>query len=318
MATVSNVLNRPELVSPETRAKIEAAMQQLGFVHNEAAASLKRGNNRLIGLVVPDITNSFYAEIARGVAAAADAAGFGIVLCNSDDNAEKELAQFELLAQLRAVGALVVPLTADLDRLERLRQVGTRVLLIDRAADTHDGCSVAIDDILGGELATRHLLNTTNGPLVLVNGPAFIAQCFDRREGMRRGFATRGIDPGDFEEIVLDDMTIEGGVAAARTLLDSDKPMPAGIFCTNDQLAIGVIRGLRGRGIQVPDQVAVVGYGDLSVAEQSVIPLTTVQQPKSAAGHAAVAMILDEIQDPHHQHSAKILKPTLVIRSSAP
>jgi LacI family transcriptional regulator len=318
MATVSNVLNRPEVVSPRTRARIEEAIERLGFVHNEAAASLKRGTNRLIGLVVPDITNPFYSEIARGVTAAADAAGYGIVLCNSDDDSTTEHAQFEMLARLRAVGALVVPLTADLERLERLRHVGTHLVLIDRIANSHDGCSAAIDDVLGGEIAAKHLLDTVGQRLALVNGPQSIPQCADRREGMRRAMAASGAGPDSITELVVEEMTIQSGFAAVRTLLENGTDLPSGFVCTNDQLAIGVIRGLTERGIKVPDDIAVVGYGDLSVAEQALIPLTTVRQPKNDLGRAAVALILDEIDDPNHEHSTSVFEPSLVIRRSAP
>lgn len=316
VATVSNTLNRPDVVAPETRDRILEAMHRLGFVHNEAAASLKRGTNRLIGLVVPDITNPFYAEIARGVTAAADAAGFGVVLCNSDDDADTERAQFETLARLRAVGALVVPLTADLERLSRLRGVGTHLVLIDRVADAHDGCSAAIDDVMGGEIAAQHLLTTAGPSLVLVNGPSSIPQCADRRRGVRQAVE------GRVRELVVDEMTAGAGRQAAVAFLDGldGADLPDGIVCTNDQLAIGVIRGLAERGIAVPHDIRVIGYGNLAIAADAPVPLTTIDQPKNALGRAAVGLLLDEIEqgDGVHHHITSVYRPTLVIRDSAP
>lgn len=317
VATVSNTLNRPEIVAPETRARILEAMERLGFVHNEAAASLKRGSNRLIGLVLPDITNPFYGEIARGVTAAADAAGYGVVLCNSDDDPATELAQFELLARLRAVGALVVPLTADLARLERLRTVGTHLVLVDRVADAHDGCSAAIDDVLGGAIAARHLLATRGDRIALINGAASIPQCADRREGVRSAVAAAGGDADGVREYVVDDMTAAQGRLAVLRMLDAGVT-PSGVVCTNDQLAIGAIRALTERGLTVPTDVAVVGYGDLAIAVDAPVPLTSVEQPKNELGRAAVALLLDEIGGDAHEHTTRVFAPGLVVRDSAP
>lgn len=131
-------------------------MSRLDFVPNEAAASLCRGANRLLGLVVPDITNPFYAAIAAGVTSEADQRGYGVVLCNSQDDPAHELKQLQMLGQLRTAGALVVPVTADYSRLNRLRELGVRLLLIDRSAALREGCSVSIDDVLGGHLAVQH------------------------------------------------------------------------------------------------------------------------------------------------------------------
>jgi LacI family transcriptional regulator len=317
VATVSNVLNRPDIVAPATRERILDAMQRLGFVNNEAAASLKRGSNRLIGLVLPDITNPFYAEIARGAAAAAEAAGYGIVLCNSDDDPENELHQFEMLARLRAVGALVVPLTADLDRLDRLRHVGTHLVLVDRVADAHDGCSAAIDDVDGGAIAARHLLGTRPGGLALVNGALSIPQCADRRRGVRAAVAESGADPDIVAEFEVGEMTTTEGRIAAQRMLDAGV-VPSGVICTNDQLAIGVIRALTENGYAVPEDVAVVGYGDLAIAADAPVPLTTVEQPKNELGRAAVELMLGEIGGAEHSHETRVFSPRLVIRGSAP
>jgi LacI family transcriptional regulator len=316
IATVSNTLNRPEMVSEATRAKVLAVIERMDFVPNTAAASLRRGNNRLIGLVVPDIANSFYAEIARGVTAAADRHRYGVILCNSQDDPARELDQLELLAEHRAAGALVVPLTADTARLERLRSLGTHLILIDR--DTDDGCSTLIDDVLGGRVAAQHLIDTRGPGFVLVNGLHSIPQCVNRREGARTALADAGDDPDSLVEYEVPEMTTEAGVGVASLLVQG--PLPTAVFCTNDQLAIGVIRGLTAHGVRVPEEVAVVGYGDLAIAADAPIPLTTVDQPKFALGNAAVEMLLTEIheKDDAHHHTSNVFRPTLVIRESAP
>ena len=324
VGTVSNTLNRPELVAEATRTKILQAMKRLDFVPNEAAASLRRGTNRLFGLVVPDITNSFYAEIASGVAGAADALNYGVVLCNSGDDPARELVQLQMLTELRVAGALVVPLTADPVRLTRIRDFGTHVVLIDRVADTHDGCSVAVDDVLGGDLAFRHLLATRGQHLLLLNGQHSIPQCVDRRRGAIQALVRAGASADDLREVVVGEMTRRAGHdAAVRLIAEHTRlgtSLPSGIFCTNDQLAIGVIRALHEHGFNVPQTTAIVGYGDLVIALDAPVPLTSVGQPNDAVGRSAVEALFAEVSDTAqaHVHASRVLQPTLVVRESAP
>lgn len=323
-ATVSNTLNRPEIVAPATRERVLTAIAALDFVPNRAAATLRQGTNRLIGLVIPDIVNPFYAAITRGVTEAAAEHGYTVALCVSHDDPDLELRHFEMLAEHRAAGALVAPLTADASRLDQLRRVGAHLVLMDRTAPTDAGCAVAIDDRAGGRLAVRHLLATRGERLVLVNGELTIPQCADRRAGARTAFEDRGLDPDSLEEVTVEEMTIDAGQAIGRRLADSaTSPVsvaPAGVFCTNDQLAVGVVRGLTERGLRVPEDVAVVGYGDLALASESLVQLTTVEQPKDELGRAAVEILLAELAaDPaDHEHTNRMLDPRLVVRESAP
>lgn len=320
-ATVSNALNRPEIVAEATRERVFAAARQLGYVPSSVAAALRRGMSRMIGLVLPDITNPFYSAIADGVADAADEERYGVALCVSHDDPVRELRHFELLAQQRAVGALVVPLTAEPSRLATLRSVGTHLVLVDRIAERDEGCSVAIDDVLGGRIAAQHLLATRGPRLALVNGARSIEQCENRRAGARKALRQSGVDPDGLIEVTVDDMTIEEGRRAGVRLASS--PRLVGVFCTNDQLATGVVRGLSEQGIRVPDDVAVVGYGDLALATEGPLGLTTVEQPKRLLGRTAVEKLVQEVADQQiagaqHQHSATLFQPSLVVRDSAP
>lgn len=322
-ATVSNTLNRPEIVAPATRERVLAAIEELDFVPNRAAATLRQGTNRLIGLVIPDIANPFYSAIARGVTEAAAEHGYTVALCVSHDDPDLELRHFEMLAEHRAAGALVAPLTADASRLAQLRRVGSRLVLMDRTAPEGTGCSVAIDDVHGGELAVAHLLASpapaSDRSIVLVNGDLAIPQCADRREGARNAFIAAGLDPDDLREVTVDEMTVDSGRIAGRRIA-AETPRPTGVFCTNDQLALGVIRGLNDGGLAVPDEVSVVGYGDLALAADGRVPLTTVEQPKDELGRVAVEILLAELGTDRaaHEHVTRTLEPHLVVRESAP
>lgn len=314
-ATVSNTLNRPQLVSPVTRDKVMAAIDALDFVPNRAAATLRQGFNRLLGLVIPDIVNPFYAAIVDAVSDAADRNRYAVALCVSHDDPVRELRQFDTLAEQRAAGALVVPVTADSSRLSQLRMVGARLILIDRVADPADACSVAIDDVHGGVLAVDHLLDCAGTGVSIVNGSLSIPQCADRRTGARQALSARGVDPESLVEFTVDEMTIEAGIEVGRRIAASGAPRR--IFCINDQLAIGVIRGMALEGVSTPEQAAVVGYGDLALGTEGTLPLTTVGQPKREMGDAAVTKLLAELHEgSDHQHSATIFEPHLIVRGS--
>lgn len=316
-ATVSNVINRPEVVSAATRAKVVAAIKELDFVPNRAAATLRQGSNRLVGLVVPEILNPFYAAIASAVADSADRAGYAIALCVSHDDPARELRHFETLAEQRAAGALVVPLSADPSRLSQLRMVGARLVLVDRVSAEHEGCSVAIDDVEGGRLAVEHLLRTGTREVTLVNGPSSIPQCANRRTGARAAMAAAGLDPDSLHEIEVEDMTVDEGRRVGIEIARSGAP--GSVFCINDQLAVGVMRGLAEAGIPTPAQASVVGYGDLDLATEGALPLTTVAQPKRELGELALSKLLAELNEgATHHHTATMLHPRLVVRESAP
>ena len=310
VATVSNALNRPELVRPATAARVRAAVHELDYVANPAAAGLRNGRASSIGLVLPDIANSFYARIARGAADAAYAHGFSLVLCHSADDPDREEASFALLAEQRAAGAVVVPREAGPPRLARLRRRGIPLVLTDRSVPVTEGCSVAVDDVTGGRLAVDHLLARAARDVLVVNGGRGIRQCTDRHQGARQ--AVRGALVR-LRELVVDEMTVDAGTTVARGLA----ALPDAVFCTNDFLAAGLVRGLAARGVRVPDDVRVVGYGDLDVARLAAVALTTVRQPVEELGRAAVELLLDEVEAPRdHAHEARVFAPHLVVRES--
>lgn len=314
-ATVSNTLNRPHMVAPATRERVMAAIEALDFVPNRAAATLRQGFNRLLGLVVPDVANPFYAAIVDAVAAAADEHGYAVALCVSHDDHAREMRLFDTLAEQRAAGAIVVPLTADSSRLSQLRMVGARLILVDRTADPHDSCSVAIDDVLGGTLAVSHLLDSGRPRVTLVNGATSIPQCADRREGALAALADAGLPASALVEFEVPEMTVDAGAEIGRRIAAGDAPRQ--IFCTNDQLAVGVIHGLASAGLDVPRDARVVGYGDLGIESGGSVGLSTIGQPKREMGIAAVSKLLDELREgAGHHHTSTIFEPRLIARDT--
>ena len=317
IGTVSNVLNRPSVVSERTRARVLSAIDRLGFVPNRGAADLRSGRSRMIGLVVPDITNPFFAEVARGAVDAAREGNHVVVLCNADEDAEAQSRYLDVLEEHRVAGVLINPVGSLPQRLERLRDRGSAVVCIDRTARSKSSCSVWVNDAKGGEIATRHLLELGARRIALVNGPTSLRACADRRRGARRAISGAGLPGEALTEVRADPMTIQAGVTAADQLLAMD-PLPDAVFCTNDLLAIGVLRGLLSAGVEVPGRVAVVGYDDIELAADAPIPLTSVRQPKYELGRRAARLLLTEIEEgDRHRHQRIAFDPELIVRASS-
>lgn len=312
-STVSNFLNRPERVSPDTAARIQEAIRKLDFMPHPAAAGLRNGRVSLIGMVVPDVTNSFYASIVRGAGDIALEHGFSVVLCNSGDDPVREQTYFSMLAQQRAAGVVVVALGADSDRLDRLRHRGIPLVLADRTTPSTFGCSVGVDDVTGGRLAVQHLLASGARNIAVVNGDWSIRQCVDRMKGAME--AASNCSGATLRQLVVKEMTVEAGVEAGLRL---GEHQPDAVFCINDFLAVGICRSLTSHGIRVPEDVPVVGYGDLDVASFATVPLTTVRQPVIELGRAAVSLLLDDVESDKHEHRTQIFTPEIQRRDSAP
>jgi LacI family transcriptional regulator len=315
VGTVSNVLNNPELVAEGTRDRVLRAIEDLGFVRNGSARQLRAGKSRAVGAIVLDVANPFFTEVTRGIEDRLREANCLLVLCSSDDSTDKESHYLGVLEEQRVRGLLITPATRDVSRLERLQKLGTTVVLLDRTSPTSDLCSVAVDDVHGGELAGRHLLERGHHRIGFINGPRATRQCADRRRGLRKAVRAAGLEPDKVvQEITTHTLNAEGGEAALYTMLDSGAPRPTAIFCVNDVTALGVLRGLLRRGLSVPGDMAVVGYDDVEFAAMLSTPLTSVRQPKYQLGQAAAELLLSE---PHTHHQQQVFHPELVIRESS-
>src|SRR5437763_1558950 len=183
VGTVSNVLNRPDVVAEPTRSRVQAAIKQLGFIRNESARQLRAGRSRTIGLVVLDVANPFFTDVARGVEDEASESGLAVILCNSDDQQAKETHYLELLEEHRVQGILITPVSGAYERLARLQRRGTPVVLLDSRSPTRGQCSVSVDDVLGGDIAVTHLLGARHEGIAFVGGPMTVRRVAGRREG---------------------------------------------------------------------------------------------------------------------------------------
>jgi LacI family transcriptional regulator len=312
-ATVSNVLNRPDVVAPATRQRVLAAIEELGFVRNESARQLRAGRSRVLAYVVLDAANPFFTDVARGVEDAAREAGFALFLCNSaaDDGREREY--LELLHEQRVEGILITPVD---DECAQIAERGTPVVLVDREALDGTRCSVAVDDVLGGELAMTHLIESGHTRIAMIGGPLSIPQVRDRREGALRALANAGLPADSMTFLETKGLQVAEGRGAGERLVGLPASRrPTAAFCANDLLALGLLQSMTQQGLNVPDDLAVVGYDDIEFAAAAAVPLTSVRQPREQLGRTAAQLLLSE-NDPDHEHRHVRFQPELVVRAS--
>lgn len=318
LGTVSNVLNHPELVSEETRTRVQHAIDELGFVRNGSARQLRVGSTQSIGLVVLDVTNPFFTEVARGAEDAASERGYIVILCNSDNSPRKEKNYLRVLEEQRVAGILIVPVEGKANYTRALRRSGTSVVLLDRVSEDTNTCSVSVDDIYGGELAGRHLLELGHRRIAYIHGPLSIAQYADRLAGLRRAVVEANLDANAaITPLAAESDNAHAGAACVDAFLKL-KDRPTAIFCGNDYLATGVMYELARRQVNVPQDVALIGYDDIDLAPMLAVPLTTIRQPKYDLGFAATNLLLDEIVNKDsHTHRQIVFRPELIARQSS-
>ena len=316
LATVSNVLNRPEVVSERTRRRVLDAIAELGFVRNESARQLRGGGSRTVAYVVLDTANPFFADVGLGVQEAADAVGLAVFLCNSGQDSIRQAAYLDLLEQQRVEGVLITPVDDD-ERLRLLPRRGTPVVLVDRASGA-EHCSVTVDDVLGGDLAATHLRESGHRRIAFVGGPVSLQQIADRLAGVRRALDRAGADPDDLVVLATAALDIAEGRRAGERLagLPSSR-RPTAAVCGNDLVALGLLQTAIRLGLRVPDDLAIVGYDDIAFAEAAAVPLTSVHQPRRLLGRTAAEMLIEEARRlPDHEHRQVVYEPELVVRAS--
>ncbi|AEG15214.1 LacI family transcriptional regulator [Desulfofundulus sp. TPOSR] len=315
-ATVSRALNNRPEVSEKTRREIQRLAAEMGYKPNAIARGLVTRETLTLGLVIPDITNPFFPEVARGVEEAASEAGYSVFLCNTNWDVDKERTYIELLEEKRVDGLILASVTEDEGYLAELLSRKTPVVLINRILDQVDTNYVAIDNVKGAQQAVEHLISLGHRRIAYVGGLEHVESTTERLHGYRLALAINNI-PFEEELVRYGSFKKESGYENALSLLSLPEP-PTAIFAANDILALGVIQAIKERGLKVPENVAVVGFDDIPFAAYAEVNLTTVAQPKYTMGEMAAKILIDEIRKgPSPEKKHIVLPPTLVIRASS-
>ena len=316
ISTVSRTITQTRSISEETQAHVRTVMKELGYVPNRVARRLRaRGGKRhLIGLIIPNIQNPFFADLARGVEDTAYANDFGVMLCNYDEDPAKERFYLNVMQAESVDGIILPPAHEDDPDVLRVKQSGIPVICVDRSLNDRTVDRVEVDNEAGGYQATALLLSKGHRRIGLISGPIDSSTGRGRLEGFRRAHREAGV-PIDEALIRFGNFKQEAGRAIAQELLSNSLP-PTALFACNNLMLMGAIETIFSRGLQIPSQVALIGYDDVPLAAVFNPPLTVVQQPAYEVGQKAAELLLRRLARPDAEAAAICLKPKLIIRSS--
>lgn len=312
--TVSHVLNETRAVRAETRARVMAAARELDYVPSAVARSLKRQVTHTVGLLVPDSTNPFFAELARGIENACFRAGYSVLLCNSDDAPERQRTYLRVLRQKQVDGLVVASARDDAPWVAALSELPFPRVVVDREIAGLRCDLVQVDNVRGGALAARHLLALGHRAVGCVAGRPGINAGIARLGGFERALAQAGVHvPAAWR--AQGDFRAQGGYRAALAILQAPA-RPTALFACNDLMAVGVLRAAAELGIAVPGQLSVVGFDDIELSSYVHPALTTVGQSIRELGEATVAALLARIARPDGRPVRRLLAPELRVRHS--
>lgn len=320
-ATVSRVLNeRPEGVGAETRARIRQILSETGFQPSGVARGLATGRSRSVGLIIPDITNPFHPLLVRGVEDVLSRAGYSLFLCNAARDIVKEKEYVRVLLEKGVDGVILNSAESDCDcQLELIEARGVPVVLLDRVIEGETPrVGVFVDNREGARQAADHLFSRADCRLLFLNGPADLSQSVQRLAGVVDVLQARGLPP-DQLTVLHGDYSIDSGFRLTGDWLDRAggvKPPFSALFACNDLMAVGALRALKRRGIRVPDEVEVIGFDDIELAELVDPPLSTVSQPALEMGAQSAERLLRLIEAKAERPETVVLMPRLILRGT--
>ncbi len=313
-ATVSHVINHTRYVSETVREQVERAMRDLGYRPNALARSLRSGETHTLGLILPDSANPFFAEFGHAIETAAFERGYSIILCNTENDLEKERVYTEVLENKQVDGMVFVASGENRAALSLITQKGLPLVVVDRDMGNLELDTVITDNYQGGFVATQHLLSLGHRLIACITGPSHLTPSAERVTGYRAALLQANI-PVDETLILRGDFHASSGYANGLQLLQR-LPRPQAIFACNDMMAIGVIRAASQLGLRIPQDISVVGFDNIELGAYITPPLTSVAQPKPAIGQLAINLLLDRIQNPALPRRRNVLPVQLVLRES--
>lgn len=312
IATVSRVINnKSEGVSDGTRKRILEVVKELGYQPNALARGLVTKRTKTIGLIIPDIANPFFPDIARVVEDCANKQGYSVFLCNTDDNLHKESQYIKVLGE-KCVDGIIFTSNAIPKQEHTIELIKNSIplVLMDRWVELEGICGVFLDNLKGGYMASKHLIDLGHERIACITGPLYSKTAKDRLEGYKKALFEEGI-PVDKSIIVEGDYKINSGFNAAEKLLN--KKVTA-IIAFNDLMACGACKSVKANGYRIPEDISIIGFDDIQLSQ--MMELTTIRQPSYEMGIAAIKMLIKLIE--HKKINKRIIsfEPSLIVRQS--
>ncbi len=318
ISTVSHVINDTHYVKHETKEKVLQAIHDLNYIPNNIAKSLRSGKTNTFGMIVPDNSNPYFAELSNIVEEIGYKNGFSVFLCNSNWDDDKEDNYIKLLINKKVDGILLISSHKQNNRLINLSVSEIPIILSDcNIPDKEAIDHVVIDNYHGGYQATRHLILLNHKRIACITGPNQLSPSADRTKGYLKAHQDFGIK-NDKSLVIKGDFLYQGGLEAMEKLLGFSDP-PTAVFACNDMMALGALKAINSAGLKVPNQISIVGYDDIYLAAAFTPSLTTVAQPIRELATISTNRLIEKIEEMNSgiiRNTHTILKPQLVIRNS--
>ncbi|MBB1202394.1 transcriptional regulator RbsR [Enterobacteriaceae bacterium 89] len=315
-STVSHVINKDRFVSEAVTAKVDAAIKSLNYAPSALARSLKLNQTRTIGMLITASTNPFYSELVRGVERSCFERGYSLVLCNTEGDEQRMNRNLETLMQKRVDGLLLLCTETHQPSQEILqRYPSVPTVMMDWAPFDGDSDLIQDNSLLGGDMATQYLIDKGYTRIACIAGPLDKTPARLRLEGYQAAMQRSGLTIED-GYIITSDFEFGGGLTAMQSLLALPQP-PQAVFVGNDAMAVGVYQALYQARMQIPRDMAVIGYDDIELAAFMAPPLTTIHQPKDELGELAIDVLIHRMAQPGQKQQRVQLTPELVVRGSA-
>jgi len=314
--TVSRVINNTSYVSQETRKRVDAAIEELGYVPNMLGPSLRFQQTLTLAVVITDITNPFWTTVTRGVEDVAQANGYSTILCNTDESEEKQEQYLQMLLRRRIDGILLVPASSDAKPIELIQKQGIPVVVLDRRIPDVDVDIVRADSEEGAYQLTQHLLSLRHKNITMLAGPKSVSTSVDRANGFLRALREAGL-PEIISNVIWGNFSQESGYEMAQQVLISE-PRPTALFAANNFVAIGVLQAFQEQGIQVPDEISLVAFDDLPSIFMLTPFFSVANQPAREMGQRATQLLLERIKGAADVPCQQVILPTqIIIRTSS-
>lgn len=317
ITTVSRVINNSSKVNVKTRERVQKAMTQLEYQPNRVAQRLRTSNGRskLLGLIIPDIQNQFYSGIVRGIEDVTYGNDYAVILCNSDENANKERFYLEVLKSESVDGIILPPIHQFGEEIENIIEIGIPIVCVDRKLMRKKVDTVVIDNEKGGYDAVSHLIELGHKKIAILTSSFQFSSFDERQKGYERALKENGIEIDKRLIKEGDPRSSETARSLADELLELDKP-PTAIFATNNLMTLGVLESLNKHNLKIPHNISIVGFDDLPWAKAISPQLSTVKQPAYEMGQKAAELFFKRVVDPSREPEEIVLDPKLIIRES--
>lgn len=326
-ATVSHVINKTRYVSEELTERVFNAMDELDYHPNKTARSLRLGKSNTIGLIVPDISNQFYGELCKEIENIGSNNDYSVILCNTDNNPEKEKKYIDVLIQENVDGIIFISCGEEINHFRKIRNNKIPLIIVDRIINDMNVDMILLDNHMGGILATNHLINLGHRKIAFISGSYQSLERSRRFSGYKQALKNAEIE---FDEALVfhGNYQINSGIEIAKKIVDLN-PMPTAIFASNDLMAIGAMNTLKDLGVKIPEEISIVGFDNILSASTTTPSLTTINQPKRKMAAKAIELLLYRIEYFHAKANESIesndfqpyqeiiVEPEIIIRNSS-